>query len=242
MRIIDVSEVGRVLYEWRKHSHIYWEIIVVLYGEAVCLTDFGEFCIKAGEIMIIPPDINHSFVSENGYKDRSFYIDEMNLDFKNVKIIKGEDRNFIELSERLFNAYLKEKSGNFSSLEEKSKFFLRYILNVITTEENLPFIVKVRNFIDTNFSNCMLNEKLLAERFGYNENYLRRRFKEEYGLTPLQYLSEVRISKAKNLLRFARKFSVGEISHQVGFVDQLYFSRFFKKHTGFSPSEYRDKF
>lgn len=64
-------------------------------------------------------------------------------------------------------------------------------------------------------------------------------FKDLTGLSPIQYLTEIRINKAKELL-ISSNLDIGEISDIVGYDNQLYFSRIFKKVTGFSPSYYRN--
>jgi len=242
VHILEFSELDKILYEWNSHSHIYWEILVVTYGKATFFSNFGSLTINSGDLIIIPPDTKHSFTSKNGYKDRSIYIDKLNLDTDKLHILRGEENGFPDLTKMLMEAYKKEKEDRFSSFEEKSKFFIRHIMNLLSMEQDLPLCAKVRNYINTNFSDPALNEDYLAKRFVYNGNYLRRNFKSSYGLTPMQYLAFVRISQAKNLLRFAKNHSVGEISRQCGFPDQLYFSRFFKKHTGISPTEYRKSF
>lgn len=239
MYILEVHEVGRVLYEWRKHSHIYWEITIATYGTATIYSNLGNFELNMGDVLIIPPDVAHSFSSKNGYKDRSIYIDEMKLNNNVLHFIKGNNHNFINHSKRLMEAYKKEKEGINCSFEEKSKFFLRHIMNILTKEQNTSLDEKVRNYINVNFS-TQITEKTLSVYFKYNGNYIRRSFKKRYGLTPIQYLSFVRLSQAKNLLEFAKNCSINEISLQCGFPDQLYFSRFFKKHTGVSPLEYRN--
>jgi AraC-like DNA-binding protein len=63
-----------------------------------------------------------------------------------------------------------------------------------------------------------------------------RKFKQQIGISPLQYLIDVRINKACELLNTS--VSVREISSIVGYDDPLYFSRLFKKHTGMSPRQY----
>ena len=240
MRILDVSELGRVLYEWRKHSHIYWEIIVATYGNAKIISDLGDFEINMGDILIMPPEVEHYLISKNGYKDRCFYIDKLDISPAKPQLIKNEDMQFIDHSKRLIEAYKKEQEGINASFYEKSKLFLRHIMNLLSEKENSSLPTRVRNYININFADCMLSEETLAEHFEYNGNYLRRNFKKCYGLTPMQYVAFVRLSQAKNLLQFAKSYSVGEISSQCGFSDQLYFSRFFKKHTGLSPTEYRN--
>ena len=60
-------------------------------------------------------------------------------------------------------------------------------------------------------------------------------------ITPMQYILSLRISAAKRYLDSTNK-SIAEIASAVGYDNPLYFSRIFKKHTGYSPSEYKNKF
>ncbi len=62
-------------------------------------------------------------------------------------------------------------------------------------------------------------------------------FKRQLGVSPQQYLMNIRISRACELL--ASGSGVAEASEAIGYVDALYFSRIFKKHTGQTPSQYR---
>jgi len=66
-----------------------------------------------------------------------------------------------------------------------------------------------------------------------------RHFKSLFGLSPQQYIERQRIDYAKKLL-LLNHLSIKEVAAQVGFVNQLYFSRRFQKLTGLSPSQYRE--
>ncbi|MBM6995313.1 AraC family transcriptional regulator [Paenibacillus sp. DXFW5] len=77
----------------------------------------------------------------------------------------------------------------------------------------------------------------LSRNLGYHRAHLFNAFKARTGLSPKQYLTKVRIDKAKELL--TGSLTVDQIASSVGFNDALYFSRQFKKSTGMSPSEYR---
>ena len=68
-------------------------------------------------------------------------------------------------------------------------------------------------------------------------NYYRKIFKEETGVTPVEYLLDIRIEKAKDLL--LHNFAVNEVANKVGFPDPYYFSKVFKKKTGISPKDYK---
>ncbi len=65
------------------------------------------------------------------------------------------------------------------------------------------------------------------------------KFKSSTGMTPLQYLTKIRMDTAKDLLTNSN-LSVSEVSHIVGYTDPLYFSKAFKNFTSISPSDFRD--
>lgn len=80
----------------------------------------------------------------------------------------------------------------------------------------------------------------LAKNFHISRNYLYTLFKQEYGVSPQEYLISYRIEKAKKLLKSNRdRLSIKEVSIAVGFDNPLYFSRLFRKKTGMAPSEYK---
>ncbi|MBN1814567.1 MAG: helix-turn-helix domain-containing protein, partial [Anaerolineae bacterium] len=79
----------------------------------------------------------------------------------------------------------------------------------------------------------------VAEAVGVSESYLSRVFSQELGLSPWEYLNRYRIFQAKRMLRHTSG-SVKTVAHRVGFRDPAYFSRVFRKLTGFSPSAYRE--
>lgn len=78
----------------------------------------------------------------------------------------------------------------------------------------------------------------LAERFFINKFYLARLFKEQYGSSIVNYVLSLRISRAKELLRFT-DLSIEEVGAQCGIPDANYFSRAFRKIEDVSPREYR---
>lgn len=84
-----------------------------------------------------------------------------------------------------------------------------------------------------------INIESFIETKGYGVRSFFRKFRQYTGLTPLQYLLEIRLSNAMKLLE-TTNFQINEISRLVGYDNALYFSRLFHKHTGVSPKEYRN--
>lgn len=80
----------------------------------------------------------------------------------------------------------------------------------------------------------------IAEAVGVSEDYLGKVFSRELGLTPWDYLNRYRVLQAKLLLLNTSEH-IGSIARQVGFHDQGYFSRVFRKATGQSPQTFRNQ-
>lgn len=78
----------------------------------------------------------------------------------------------------------------------------------------------------------------VAAYAGVHTNYLSNIFKEKYHVTPKQYLSDLRIKKACELL-LCTEYPIYIVANSVGFTDQLAFSKFFRRMVGVSPSDYR---
>lgn len=79
----------------------------------------------------------------------------------------------------------------------------------------------------------------LAATFFVVPTYLARRFKEKKSCTVMQYLEDIRLRKARELLENSR-MSIQEVALLVGYKDQNYFARSFRKVYGMSPREYRN--
>ena len=78
----------------------------------------------------------------------------------------------------------------------------------------------------------------MAEYCNLSQDYLSHLFKKEYHITPMKYLSQIRINKAKDFLAY-ENLPISEVSYLVGYSDPLYFSRTFKKSEQVSPQQYR---
>ncbi len=100
-------------------------------------------------------------------------------------------------------------------------------------------VLDVKQYLDENYANKITLEELCT-RFYISKYYLTHSFKEQFGLSIISYLLSVRITHAKQLLRFSSK-TVEEIGYEVGISAPAYFSRVFKEVEGVSPSVYREQ-
>lgn len=77
----------------------------------------------------------------------------------------------------------------------------------------------------------------LASAAGMSEKYFITRFREALGITPRQYVQQLKINKARDYL-YQNRYTVKEIAHLLGFPDPYTFSKAFKKHFGIPPSRF----
>lgn len=94
---------------------------------------------------------------------------------------------------------------------------------------------RIARYIESNLTQSISLAEL-SDRFGYTPSYINRIFKKEYATSPLQYLTDLRMSRAKELLLNTPDINIKSVAQSVGYEDARYFSRVFKNETGLTPS------
>lgn len=115
--------------------------------------------------------------------------------------------------------------------EEKNNFYIQNELN----SRDKAFLNRINEFVNENISNKGFDVPLLAEMCFISVSQLTRKMKTLTGATPAEFIRTQRLNKAFELL--LKNESVSDASWSVGFEDPVYFSKTFKKHYGYPPSE-----
>ncbi len=97
-------------------------------------------------------------------------------------------------------------------------------------------IEKAKDYIKDNYSDSELSLEAVAKYVGMSISYFSNNFKQEMKMTFVDYLTSVRIDKAKELLK--KGYKSYEVSDMVGYNNPTYFSTVFKRVTGVTPSKY----
>ncbi len=100
-----------------------------------------------------------------------------------------------------------------------------------------PLMENVKRFIETHMAE-KIDTTDMASHVNLSESRLRALFRETYGISPHQYLTDVRILAAKRMLADT-ELSIAAIAEGCGFPYQQYFSRIFQRETGMTPGAYR---
>lgn len=133
---------------------------------------------------------------------------------------------------------------SFSDLKSSLFLELKEMLRLKEQEKENPvnkmIVYKVKEFLEKNYTHN-ITAKRIYEKFGYNEKYIYTLYKTEFGITPGKYVCELRIDKAKRMMKENPYILLKDVAQQVGYVDSLYFSRVFKSKEHISPSAYLQK-
>jgi len=143
-------------------------------------------------------------------------------------------------AEEILRRILKAVSGEWEGTDGYAAGQLYSLLSLLSEprRNQNPFTKAIKMLCDPQ---CRVSVSELSELYGMSEGYFIRQFKSYTGQTPLEYKAFKRVETAKSLL-VGTDMSVTDISESLGFDDPLYFSRVFKRQTGVSPREYRNKY
>jgi two-component system response regulator YesN len=97
-------------------------------------------------------------------------------------------------------------------------------------------ISDAKRYIEENYAQ-EISLDALSRELGISPQYFSKLFKKEVGVNFIEYLTQLRLKKAKEIMKDGGK-SIKEICYMVGYTDPNYFSRIFRKHTDLSPTEY----
>ncbi len=154
--------------------------------------------------------------------------------------ITFKDRGRISSTIRLLNQLNSEILDD--NFKYKRHLFEDIVLQYIAENKSISNAEDelMENFITEIKANLHQKKNIseFAEKSGLSYIQFSRRFKRATGLSPSDYITSLRIEKAKDLL-INSTLQINRISSSCGFDNEYYFSNFFKKHTGLSPSAFR---
>lgn len=141
---------------------------------------------------------------------------------------------------KLFLTYVMRQFNNTCALKQEDINHKAINNNLHEKKNRDIMILGLENYIENNLHReITLTE--LAHKVGYNKTYFIKRFKILFGISPMQFVNNLRLEKAKQMLSSTDK-SITEIAESTGFQCIHYFSRNFKHNIGVMPSEYRKKY
>ncbi len=241
------------------HKATFYQIIWLAKGEATFRIDFRDISIKSNEILIISAGQVCEFDTESDYSGKIILF--TNSFFTVTEL----DSNFLHTSEMLNPVSLNktvsicpELAGNLTTLlgEELkhptdnfqtgiAQSYLRIILFETERQLTASFSPPANN-IGRRFYNAVeqyyrknRNTEFYVNLLGINEKSLSKEIKNLTGNTPKIYIDSRVMLEAKRLLAYSH-LSIKEIGFEIGFNEPTNFNKYFRKHTGLTPAQFRD--
>lgn len=257
LRYISISKYEG---DWQSlpHTHQFSELFYVLSGEGAFYIEDDKIPVKADDLMIINPHVEHTEKTLPndpmeyivfGVEGLAFsFIDPDQDNTKGYSFYSyGSDKNqFINFAQLMVKEFRDKKPG----FELVCHGLLQVLLVFISRKQHLNVIsdtsfqlskecALAKRYIDANYSKNITLDSL-AEITHINKFYLAHSFTECMGQSPINYLTEVRLAASKQQLTTSN-MSIAQIATNNGFSSQSYFSQIFKKKVGITPQQYRKR-
>lgn len=242
----NITYVGKnlITFSMHKHSHKDWELVYCTGGDGEFEFSDGSLRYTAGDIVVIPPNIEHMNNSDKGFTNIHINISDAIVGITSPIVITDDNERHILTAFNdaffFFNSSMENKKLIIAAF---GNLIMNYIAAFRSEKPLRNVIGAIKSDIMQNFTSCeyQLDEFLRTIPFSYD--YLRKLFKSEMGMTPHAYLTGLRMQMAEKLLCSSQNTeqNISQIAYVCGYAEPLYFSRVFKKHFGCSPKNYAIK-
>lgn len=231
-------------------------IHIIRSGKGVLKMEGREYHLQSNQAFLIPAGVKAQYTADKNDPWHYMWVGFSGLMSEESMAMAGFSREHPVRSVLNVQQLLKDVEGmietyhlTFTNELRRNGCFFHFISHLIEdyqaqgTLEGLSnlqcaqYARKAYHFIMEHFSEQIKIQEL-AEQFGVSRNYLYACFKEVYKVSPKQFLNALRMEHASSLL-LSKYLYVSQVAHQVGFEDELAFSKAFKEFHHLSPTEFR---
>lgn len=252
----DAKRISKKIVRSLQHH----ELLLVTGGKGSFMIDRKRHSFKTGMLFYICPDVKHSI--EIDTEDPLCFL-SVHFNYAKVSMNEGEwgiNGNVETLHlqavselkdyyqvEDLFGKLIQSWNTKLPGYEFVAKTLLQQLIiaiaqNTKKQSQNYSTSLKVEKII--NYMHQKINEKVNLNEFSdlvqLSPAYLSRAFKGITGYSIIEFFNKMKIDKAKELI-VEGDIKIKEVAQSLGFTDEFYFSRIFKRMTGISPSEFQSK-
>ena len=235
---------------YQLHRHEFYEFEYVIEGDGQCEVNGKSFSFSKGDVLFVTPFDVHGYKSDNLFKMLTihFRIDNLTNDLTNLAESKAcimkSTKEMEETFMLLVTEYEEAKKDDFRYLVYRNLLERIVILfmrsNKCSLKTNMPKeIIYAVGYINTNFHK-KINLQSVAEIANYSPEHFSRQFKKYTGMGFNQYLTNVRLSHAKNML-LNNDISITQVCYESGFGSLRSLDRAFKNKFNCSPKNYKNQ-
>lgn len=245
--ITDHSYSWHNLHRHDKHCLIQYCIS----GQGVLTINNSTYTITAGKAFLLNiPSNSHYYLPQNSTHWKFIYLEfspevlPLLCKIYNKLGPVISLANYPSLLTQIANFYTKALNNKLQSVFINTKLAYNFWIdllkyNLAYAANNLTKTDIAKNFLEQNFANSNLNIDTIAEQIGYSKYHLCKTFHKQFGISPMKYLQNLRISTACKLLINNPTWTIKKIAHHVGYNNDDYFCKVFKNLKGITPNTFR---
>ena len=238
--IIFVGEHSKT-FDVKCHTHETWELVYCTSGQGTFRFQDGQsISYHMGELVAIPPNMVHANSSEDGFSNIHLNILDPTFPYRDPFKVQDENGLLQQALQAARIIYFSGKLKRELVLTALGDLIASYLLVFRTNTEFTEPVEQIREEILSNHTNPEFNLGEYIRTMPFHYDYLRKIFKKEIGMSPLEYLTSLRMKHAERLLStgWSSGRAIAEVAQMCGYENALYFSRVFKKHYGCAPSQF----
>lgn len=206
-----------------------------------------NYFVNTSDIIYLPHNIHYSQFTEGETIISINFINYSSAGKHDLQVLHlANPEEYKELICRMHTTWTKKENG-YKHLCTSMLYELLYKVNMQVSNNNPELddynsiMNCVAEYIHKNYKTNDISVADLSKKFSLSETYFRRLFHKAYSTSPMQYIINLRLEYASQLL-LSKYYTIKEISEKAGFNDPKYFSRLFKKKIACSPTTYINTF
>lgn len=243
---------------WHFALHVHMDLIELIYvagGCAEIVIDKQTYHVEKGDILLVDQELPHSITSDPNHPSDIWTLMVSDVKFREqspgklvtARTQAGEDSLFIEQTMHQIQYFSQHLDQSAQSVCNCLCAALTIMFHQLLVKASAAFEVKppslafnVFTYLDSNYGQP-INLEQLSKVFLASASHISREFRAMYHISPINYLIDKRLSEAKWLL-ITTDAPIPKIAEQVGYENVYYFGKLFKSRTGYTPTDYRERF
>ncbi|MBR6536918.1 MAG: helix-turn-helix domain-containing protein [Lachnospiraceae bacterium] len=235
-------------HRWGPGTREIYSLHYIVSGKGYVVFRGQTYALSAGDTFLVFPEEEILYYPEESDPWAYRWVDFKGADAKALVARTGFSKKCpvvrgMQGTEALFCIYEDGLHGDFAKERYAAKVYLLLTYFLKETKEpgeKRTYFEDAMEVIQNSYWKQELNVSMLAGSLNVERSYLYRLFMEHAEVSPQEYLTEVRMERACELL-LTTELSVQAVACSVGYKDALYFSKLFRKRKGTAPSDYRKK-
>lgn len=216
------------------HNHPFAQMIMPIHGKLHIETDYKNLLLDKKYLFLLPPECLHGFKADNSNEFLVLDIPEHMVNKHDMDKMQGGNKIFLDEKWKAIRYLLLNEANKKENSTSINNLF-QYLYSFIP-QENIFESIK---YINENYTE-EIDLKTLAEIEHYNITYYSEWFKKNMNVSPIEYIQNLRIKKAKELL-VDTDFTVLQIAQLVGYKHNSSLTKRFKESENITPMKFRKR-